>query len=226
MKILLIEDEPELRRGILQYLLQENYIVETAEDFKKGSQKTGSYDYDCVLVDLSLPGGNGLDIVKELKHQKSKAGIIIISAKDSLDDKIKGLEFGADDYLPKPFHLAELNARIKALIRRKSFQGDQKITVNEIRIQPEDRRIFVHDAEVILTAKEFDLLIYFVSNKNRVVSKNAIAEHLSGDYADHFDHLDFIYSHIKNLRKKLVEKGCADYISTVYGIGYNFKTNS
>ena len=133
---------------------------------------------------------------------------------------------GADDYLSKPFHLAELNARIKALIRRKNFGGDQNITINEIRIQPDDRRVFVHRAEVILTAKEFDLLIYFVSNKNRVVSKNAIAEHLSGDYADHFDHLDFIYSHIKNLRKKLIEKGCTDYISTVYGIGYNFKTNS
>ncbi|MBP9924515.1 MAG: response regulator transcription factor [Cyclobacteriaceae bacterium] len=225
MKVLLIEDEPELRKGILQYLLQENYVVETAEDFKNGSQKTGNYDYDCVLVDLSLPGGNGLDIVKELKRQKSKTGIIIISAKDSLDDKIKGLELGADDYLSKPFHLAELNARIKALIRRKNFDGEQNITINEIRIQPEDRRVFVHDTEVILTAKEFDLLIYFVSNKNRVVSKNAIAEHLSGDYADHFDQLDFIYSHIKNLRKKLVEKGCADYISTVYGIGYNFKTN-
>lgn len=226
MKVLLIEDEPELRKGILQYLLQENYVVETAEDFKKAFQKTGSYDYDCVLVDLALPGGNGLDIVKELKNQKSKAGIIIISAKDSLDDKVKGLELGADDYLPKPFHLAELNARIKALIRRKNFGGDQKITVNEIQIQPEGRRVFVHDTEVILTAKEFDLLIYFVSNKNRVVSKNAIAEHLSGDYADHFDSLDFIYTHIKNLRKKLMEKGCADYISTVYGIGYNFKSNA
>ena len=127
MKVLLIEDEPELRRGILHYLLQENYVVETAEDFKKGSQKTGSYDYDCVLVDLSLPGGNGLDIVRELKHQKSKAGIIIISAKDSLDDKVKGLELGADDYLPKPFHLAELNARIKALIRRKISGGIKKL---------------------------------------------------------------------------------------------------
>ena len=225
MKILLIEDEPELRKGILQYLLQENYLVETAEDFKRASQKTGSYDYDCVLVDLSLPGGNGLDIVKELKLEKSRAGIIIISAKDSLDDKVKGLELGADDYLAKPFHLAELNARIKALIRRKNFGGDQKIVVNEIRIQPEERRVFVHNAEVVLTAKEFDLLMYFISNKNRVVSKNAIAEHLSGDYADHFDSLDFIYSHIKNLRKKLMDKGCADYVGTVYGIGYNFKTN-
>lgn len=225
MKILLIEDEPELRKDIRQYLLQENYAVETAEDFKKASQKTGSYDYDCVLVDLSLPGGNGLDIVKELKYQKSKAGIIIISAKNSLDDKVKGLEIGADDYLPKPFHLAELNARIKALIRRKNFGGDQKILVNEIRIQPEERRVFVKDIEVTLTGKEFDLLLYFVSNKNRVVSKNAIAEHLSGDYADHFDSLDFIYTHIKNLRKKLIEKGCEDYISTVYGIGYNFRIN-
>ena len=225
MKILLREDEPVLRKGILQYLLQENYLVETAEDFKRASQKTGSYDYDCVLVDLSLPGGNGLDIVKELKLEKSRAGIIIISAKDSLDDKVKGLELGADDYLAKPFHLAELNARIKALIRRKNFGGDQKIVVNEIRIQPEERRVFVHNAEVVLTAKEFDLLMYFISNKNRVVSKNAIAEHLSGDYADHFDSLDFIYSHIKNLRKKLMDKGCADYVGTVYGIGYNFKTN-
>lgn len=225
MKILLIEDEPDLQKSIIQYLKLENYIVETAPDFKKGIDKTGSYDYDCVLVDITLPGGNGLDIIKSLKLNHSKAGIIIISAKNSLDDKIKGLDLGADDYLAKPFHLGELNARIKALIRRKSFEGNSEITFQEITIKPEERKVMVKNDEVILTGKEYDLLLYFIANKNKVVSKDAIAEHLSGDNAGTMDSLDFIYSHIKNLRKKLLEKGCDDYITTVYGIGYNFKVS-
>ncbi len=223
MKILLIEDEPELRDSILKYLKEENYRVETAEDFQMAFQKAGSYDYDCVLVDVSLPGGSGLEIIKSLKENKSTAGIIVISAKNSLPDKIAGLELGADDYLSKPFHLAELNARIRALIRRKNFSGESKISVNEIMVLPDERRVFVNTQEVMLTAKEFDLLLYFIANKNRVVSKNAIAEHLSGEFADHLDNHDFIYSHIKNLRKKLMEQRCKDYISTVYGIGYHFK---
>lgn len=223
MKILLIEDEPELCRSIFQYLTQDNFIVETADTFDKGVQKTGSYDYDCVLIDISLPGGNGLDIIRELKQNKSQAGIIVISAKNSLDDKIAGLQLGADDYLSKPFHLAELNARIKAVIRRKNFGGEQEINVQEIRILPEEHRVLVHFDEVFLTAKEFDLLLYFVSNKNRVLSKNAIAEHLAGEHADDMGSHDFVYSHIKNLRKKLIEKGSEDYINTIYGIGYSFK---
>lgn len=222
MKILLIEDEPELRRSILQFLHQEGYVVESAADFRKAEDKTGAYDYDCVLVDITLPGGSGLDIIRQLKKAKSKAGIIIISAKNSLDDKIEGLELGADDYLPKPFHLSELNARIKSVVRRLSFEGEKEITFNEIRIHPEAKSVLVKNKPVVLTKKEFDLLLFFISNKNRVITKESIAEHLWGDDMDMADSYDFIYSHIKNLRKKIVEAGAEDYIQTVYGAGYKF----
>lgn len=225
MKILVIEDEAELRKSIKEYLHNEGYVVESANDFKKASEKTNLYDYDCILVDITLPHGSGLDIIKRLKQGGSKAGVIIISAKDSLDDKIIGLEYGADDYLTKPFHLPELNARIKALHRRKKFDGNAKIKLNEISIETEQRKVCVNDKEIVLTAKEYDLLLYFISNKNRVISKNAIAEHLWGDSADQMDGHDFIYTHIKNVRKKLLEKGCEDYLQTIYGIGYNFKIN-
>ncbi len=223
MKILLIEDEPELRKAIKMYLHQEGYLVESANDFLQASEKTADYSYDCVLVDITLPKGNGLEIVKQLKQQQSKAGIIIISAKNSLDDKITGLDLGADDYLPKPFDLAELNSRIKAVIRRKNFDGNKSIIVNEITITHEERSVKVNNEAVVLTAKEFDLLLFFITNKNRVVSKNTIAEHLWGDDSDQMDNHDFIYVHLRNLRKKLAEKGCQDYVQTIYGIGYNFK---
>jgi DNA-binding response OmpR family regulator len=171
MKILLIEDEPELRKSIKQYLHQESYIVESASDFIKASEKTADYEYDCILVDITLPNGSGLDIIKQLKQDNSKAGIIIISAKNSLDDKITGLDLGADDYLAKPFNLAELNSRIKALIRRRNFDGSKAIVVNEITIVPEERMVKVNNEQVVLTAKEYDLLLFFITNKNRVVSK-------------------------------------------------------
>lgn len=225
MKILLIEDEPELRKSIKHFLHQEGYIVESANDFIKAIEKIEVYDYDCILVDITLPKGNGLEIIKQLKQNFSKAGIIIISAKNSLDDKITGLDLGADDYLAKPFDLAELNSRIKALIRRRNFEGNKTIVVNEISILPEQRIVKVNNEEVILTAKEYALLLFFISNKNRVLSKNTIAEHLWGDDSDQMDSHDFIYVHLRNLRKKLVEKGCNDYVQTIYGIGYNFKIN-
>lgn len=223
MKILLIEDEAQLRKSIKLYLHQEGYLVESASDFVKASEKTDVYDYDCILVDITLPKGSGLDIVKQLKDKGSKAGIIIISAKNSSTDKVKGLDLGADDYLAKPFDLAELNSRIKALIRRRNFDGNKSIIVNEITIVPEQRQVSVKGEAVTLTAKEYDLLVFFVSNKNRVVSKNSIAEHLWGDDSDQMDSHDFIYVHLRNLRKKLMEKGCNDYVQTIYGIGYNFK---
>ena len=225
MKILLIEDEPELRKSIKHFLHQEGYIVESANDFIKAIEKIEVYDYDCILVDITLPNGNGLEIIKQLKQNFSKAGIIIISAKNTLDDKITGLDLGADDYLAKPFDLAELNSRIKALIRRRNFEGNKTIVVNEISILPEQRIVKVNNEEVILTAKEYALLLFFISNKNRVLSKNTIAEHLWGDDSDQMDSHDFIYVHLRNLRKKLVEKGCNDYVQTIYGIGYNFKIN-
>jgi DNA-binding response OmpR family regulator len=222
MKILLIEDETELRNSIEQYLKLEGFLIESVADFTAASYKLADYNYDCILVDITLPNGNGLDLIRQVKKSQSKVGIIIISAKNSIDDKINGLDLGADDYLPKPFSLAELNSRIKAIIRRNNFSGNTTLLLNEIAIIPEERLVKINDEKVLLTAKEFDLLLFFVMNKNRVVSKNTIAEHLWGDDSDQMDSHDFIYVHLRNLKKKLAEKGCKDYIQNIYGIGYNF----
>ncbi|OFY82202.1 MAG: DNA-binding response regulator [Bacteroidetes bacterium RIFCSPLOWO2_12_FULL_35_15] len=224
MKILIIEDEKDLLDSMKMYLESEGYLCETANDYQKASEKVNMYQYDCVVVDITLPKGNGLQIIKELKEKKSEAGIIIVSAKNSLDDKLKGLELGSDDYLTKPFHLSELNARIKAIIRRKNFEGANELSLNEITIDLASRTVFIKKNQLTLTTKEYELLLFFISNKNKVITKNAIAEHLWGDDMDQSDSFDFIYTHIKNLRKKLIEKGCQDYIKTIYGIGYNFST--
>ncbi|HXD92578.1 MAG TPA: response regulator transcription factor [Bacteroidia bacterium] len=226
MRILLVEDEIELQKSIVQYLNYAGNLVEAVSEFRKASDKIHEFDYDCILIDINITNGNGFDLVKELKQAKSKAGIIIISAKNSLDDKITGLDLGADDYLTKPFHLSELNARIKALIRRKNFEGGKAIALNEITIYPDDRRVLVKEQELDLTTTEFRLLLYLITNKNRVVSKNSISQHLlNDDDIEQIDNHNFVYSHLKNLRKKLVEKGSEDYIQTIYGIGYKFKVN-
>jgi DNA-binding response OmpR family regulator len=222
LKILLIEDEKDLLDSMRIYLESEGYRCETANDYQKASEKIHSYEYDCVVVDITLPKGNGLQIVKELKDKKSEAGIIIVSAKNSLDDKLKGLDLGSDDYLTKPFHLSELNARIKAIVRRKNFDGKNEVVLNEIKIDLPSRTAFIKSEQLNLTTKEYELLLFFISNKNKVITKNAIAEHLWGDDMDQSDSFDFIYTHIKNLRKKMLEKGAEDYVKTVYGIGYNF----
>jgi len=222
MKILLIEDEKELSRSVEAYLAQESFICETALTYDQAREKINLHRYDCVIVDITLPDGNGLDIIRELKLNQSEAGIIVVSAKNSVDDKITGLEIGADDYLAKPFHLSELNARIKSIIRRRTFSGKNEIRLNEIRIIPDEMQVFVNGNEIVLTRKEFDMLIFFISNKNRVLTKESIAEHLWGDEMDMADSFDFIYTHIKNLRKKILEKGGEDYIQTIYGMGYKF----
>lgn len=222
MKILLIEDEKELANSISIFLKQEGYLCEIAFDFNAAQEKIDLYKYDCVLVDVNLPGGNGLDIVKSLKKIKDQTGIIIISARNSVDDKIEGLDLGADDYLAKPFNLSELNSRIKSILRRRKFEGNSDIVFNEISIKTEESSAYVSKSPVTLTKKEYDLLLFFISNKNRVLTKESIAEHLWGDNMDMADSYDFIYTHIKNLRKKLVEKGCKDYMKTVYGMGYKF----
>ncbi|HTL80935.1 MAG TPA: response regulator transcription factor [Bacteroidia bacterium] len=222
MKILLIEDEPELRKTVKQFLHNEGHVVESASDFRKAEDKAGSHDYDCVLVDITLPGGNGLEIIRQLKKNRSKAGVIIISAKNSLDDKVAGLELGADDYLTKPFHLSELNARIKSVNRRMNFEGSNEIIFAEITVNTDAQSVKVKTKNVDLTKKEYDLLLFFMSNRNRVITKESIAEHLWGDDMDMADSYDFIYSHIKNLRKKIMAEGGGDYIHTVYGAGYKF----
>ena len=222
MKVLLIEDEKELADSIITYLKQEGYICETAFNYNSATEKISLYQYDCILVDITLPGGNGLDLVNELKKAKAKSGIIIISAKNSVEDKIKGLDIGADDYLPKPFNLAELNSRIKSVLRRRNFEGDKEIIFNEITVKPDHQIASVKNSGINLTKKEYDLLLFFIMNKNRILTKETIAEHLWGDDMDMSDSYDFIYTHIKNLRKKLIDNGSADYIKTVYGMGYKF----
>ncbi len=222
MKILIIEDEHKLSDSIVDYLKTEKYVCEQAFDYAEALNRVRFYDYDCVLLDLMLPGGNGLDVLRDIKRRNNPAGVIIVSAKDSLDDKIKGLQIGADDYLPKPFHLAELGMRIYAVIRRKEFAASNVLENNGIRIDLLAKSVAVGGKPVVLTKSEYDLLLFFIGNRNRVLSKSAIAEHLSGDFADMMDNFDFVYTHIKNLKAKLAEAGAENCIQNVYGMGYKW----
>jgi DNA-binding response OmpR family regulator len=225
MKILIIEDELELQQSIQKYLEYQGFVCESVNDFVGGIKKVQQYEYDCVVVDINLPNGSGLNIVKLLKELESKSGIIIISAKNALEDKLAGLELGSDDYLTKPFHLSELNARIHAIIRRRNFKGSKIISFNEIKLDPEAQHVTVEGSSVDLTEKEYRLLEYFVANKGRVLTKAAIASHVWGDEYEQVSQYDFIYTHIKNLRKKIIEAGADDYIKTVHGVGYRFTDN-
>lgn len=222
MKILIVEDEKSLSDSIVEYLEVEGHICEAVYDYEGSVEKIELYDYDCIVVDINLPDGSGLDIIRLIKSKSKNLGIIIISGRDSIEDRVEGLEIGADNYLTKPFHLAELNAHLRSINRRINFNGSNKIVFNEIEIIPDEHRAFVHKKELKLTKKEFEVLVFFLSNKNKVITKIGLAEHLWGDYMDSSDSFDFIYTHIKNLRKKLLQEGCEDYIQTVYGVGYKF----
>lgn len=222
MKLLVIEDEKELSISICAYLANEQFICEQALDYEAALEKIALYDYACIILDISLPGGNGLSLLKELKRDNKADGVLIISAKNSIDDKVFGLKAGADDYLTKPFHLSELAARVAAIIRRKSFEGKNVVKFDALELDLNQKTVTVQNHTVDLTRKEYELLLYFISNKNKVISKGAIAVHLWGDDMDMANNYDFIYTHIKNLRKKLVQAGAADYIQSVYGMGYKF----
>lgn len=222
MKVLIIEDEPQLIDAMVSYLRNEGYVCENVLNFVAAYEKIHLYNYDIIVLDIGLPDGNGLDILKQLKKLRSQAGVLIVSAKNSLDDKLNGLDLGADDYITKPFHLAELNARIKSIIRRRNFDGNQEVIFEEISINTDTFETQVHGETIVLTQKEQELLLYFISNKNRVLTKASIAEHLWGDHMDMADSFDFIYTHIKNLRRKISQKGGRNYLQTVYGIGYKF----
>jgi DNA-binding response OmpR family regulator len=222
LKILIVEDEEGLRESIEEYFTESGNICETAANYHTALAKIDMYRYDCILLDITLPGGNGIEILKTLKENSHPDGVLIISAKNSLDDRLEGLNIGADDYLVKPFHLSELKARVSAIIRRKSYNGNNLLVFNEITIDLLAKEVKVDNTPVKFTRKEFALLLYFIANKGKVVSKNAIAEHLWGDGIDMANNFDFIYSHIKNIRKKLIEAGCKDYIYAAYGMGYKF----
>ncbi len=224
MKLLVIEDEKGLRDNITNYFNEDGNICESCDSLSAAIDKLSIYDYDCVLLDIGLPDGEGFAVLDYLKEKFKNEAVLIISAKNSLDDKLKGLNLGADDYLTKPFHLAELKARVVAIYRRKTFNSSNKLIFNEICIDLLGRAVDVNNTPVILTRKEYDMLLYFIANKGKVISKNAIAEHLWGDEMDMHDNFDFIYTHIKNLRKKLLDAKCNDYLKSIYGIGYKFMT--
>ncbi len=220
MKLLLIEDEPELAQAIIHYLHNGEVVCERAASFAEAQEKLESFQYDIVLLDIMLPDGSGLDLLEFIKKTAPDTGVLVISARDALDDRVTGLERGADDYLTKPFQFPELSARIKALYRRRKRQGFTRLQWQEIEIVPDTHEVTVHGRPVELTLKEYKLLVFFIENAGRVLTKQSIAEHLWGDHVDFLDSFDFVYQHIKNLRKKLAAAGAHDYIKTIYGLGY------
>ncbi|QED36890.1 response regulator transcription factor [Antarcticibacterium arcticum] len=220
MKILVVEDEQDMLDNIRQALLREHHIVETAPGFLAALEKIGLYEYDLILLDITLPDGNGLDLLNELKENGKNPGVIILSARDSLDDKLSGLNLGADDYLPKPFHFSELFARIHAIFRRNNFNGNNQLTFGNISLDTTSRSVKIKNEEVVLNRKEYDILTYLIINKDRLVRKSGLAEHVWGDHIDQSNDFDFIYSQIKNLRKKLTQHKANVSISSIYGMGY------
>lgn len=220
MKILIIEDEKGMRETLETFFVQQKFVVETAHDFDSGLSKLSVYDYDCILLDIMLPGGSGLDLLSEMKRLNKRENVIIISARDAIDDKVLGLELGADDYLPKPFHLAELNARVKSLIRRNQSGGDMSVSIENVKLLPDKRTVSVNDQELPLNRKEFDLLYYFMVNPDRLLNKTTLTEAVWGDNIDQADDLEFLYSQVKNLRRKLKTAGANIEIKAVYGFGY------
>ncbi len=222
MKILIVEDDKDLREITTASLEKERYVVSQAPDYRTALQKIEDYDYDRILLDIMLPDGNGLDLLEELHALGKRTNVIILSAKDSLEDKVNGLDLGADDYLPKPFHLAELHARIKSLFRRNLRDGERKLQVGNIEVFPDQFRVLVQGKEIELNRKEYDILNYFMSRPGRLVNKNTLAESVWGDHIDQVDNFDFIYAQIKNLRKRLKDAGATPELKSVYGFGYKF----
>ncbi len=220
MKILIVEDETHLAKSIRKYLQRENYLCEIASNIEEGRKMMDDFTYDCILLDINLPEGSGLNLLKELKQDQKMDGVIIISARNSVEDKITSLKLGADDYMSKPFHLAELSARIEAVIRRRYLNGASEIVFQHMKIDTHARAAFIDSKDVNLTKTEYELLLFLFINRGRVISKNAIAEHLSGQSAIYLDNFDIIYAHVKNLKRKLLSMGYC--IKTIYGTGYKF----
>jgi len=222
MKLLLVEDNIHLADDMHNFLVSDGFVVEHAATLHEGIKRINIYHYDIVIVDIGLPDGNGLDLIKKMKSNNIDAGILIVTAKNAIEDKVHGLDLGADDYITKPFHKSELNARIRSILRRKKFNSSNILTINEIKVDTLAAQVYVKDNQILLTKKEYDLLLYYMYNKNKMLTKESIAEHLWGDHIDQADSFDFIYNHIKNLRKKIVNAGGKDYIKSMYGMGYKF----
>lgn len=222
MKLLLVEDNIKLAEDIIQFLTDNGFVMEHAVSLFEARDKVAVYEYDLVILDIGLPDGSGLDLLPDLKDMNYDAGLLILTARNAIEDKVEGLELGADDYLTKPFHRAELIARIRSIIRRKKFKGDNILSMNEIKVDVLASQAYINGTALILTKKEYDLLLYFMYNRNRVLTRESIAEHLWGDNIDQSDNFDFVYNHIKNLRKKMMQAGCRNYIRAVYGMGYKF----
>ncbi|MDX1719029.1 MAG: response regulator transcription factor [Salegentibacter mishustinae] len=220
MKILIIEDEQDMLQNMKDFLEKENFVVETADSVYEAQNKIGVYSYDCILLDINLKDGSGFSLLEDLKKNNIEDGVIIVSARNSLDDKLEGLNLGADDYLAKPFHMSELNARVKAVLRRRQFKGNNKITIGNLSIDLDEHEVSIDEQPLNLNRKEFEILLFFTSNQNRLVNKSALAEHVWGDHIDQADSFEFIYSQIKNLRKKLKAADADIEIKAVYGIGY------
>jgi DNA-binding response OmpR family regulator len=220
LKLLIVEDEADLLSSLVTFSKKESYDVDIARTFSEASERIATHEYDCILLDINLPGGSGLELLEDLKKINKTEGVIIISARNSLDDKIKGLNLGADDYLTKPFHLSELNARIQAVIRRKKFEAAQNITFANLEIDLQQHWVKVNSVKVNLTKKEFNILQQLVANKNRVLSKNSLAEYIWGDHVDNAESFDFLFVHIKNLKKKLKLANANIEIRNIYGVGY------
>lgn len=221
MKILIVEDDADLREITERSLLKERYLVETADTYKAARQKALVYEYDCILLDIMLPDGNGLDLLRDLQKEGHRMpNVIILSAKDSIEDKVTGLDLGADDYLPKPFHLAELHARLKSVLRRKQRDGEALLKYANVCVHPDSFKVEVDGKLIDLSRKEYDILVYFMNCPNRLIEKSILAEAVWGDSIDQADNFDFIYAQLKNLRKKLKEAGAELEIKTVYGFGY------
>lgn len=223
MKLLIIEDNLKLLEAIKETLESEKFLCEAAANYETAHEKIFLYTYDALIVDINLPDGTGLDLIRKMKQQNSTTGIIVISARNSLNNKIEGLDLGADDYITKPFDMAELVARVKALLRRRNFSGNDIITHNKISVNTVNRSVAAGNQQLDLTKSEYDILLFFLSNPGRVLTRESIAEHIWGDNMDLADSFDFIYSHIKNLRKKITAAGVDNPLKAVYGVGYKLE---
>jgi len=223
MRILIIEDEKSLREDVVDYLTENGYKCDFATTIKSALQKLNDIVYSCALVDVGLPDGSGIEVVEHIKKNNPEMGVIIVTAKNALEDKLEGLKIGADDYLTKPFHLSELSARIYSVLRRRNFGGKNSLVFDGLEIDTTEKKVIANGNQLQLTKKEYEILVYLASNPTHLITKEALADAIWGDKADMATSFDFVYSQIKNLKKKLNEADLKNYIKVVYGMGYKFK---